>query len=56
MLRGIRGKDKKADSNGRELRQGIGLVLIVMISVAAFTSILLFMAYRLYPVLGVAVE
>ena len=58
ILRGmrIRGKDKKADSNGRELRQGIGLVFIVMISVVTVTSILLFMAYRQYPALGVAVE
>ena len=53
---GIRRKDKKADSNGRELRQGIGLVLIVIISLVAATSFLLFMAYRLHSVLGVAVE
>ncbi len=53
---GIRGKDKKADSNGRAFRQGIGLVLIVIISVVAVTLFLLFMAYWLHPVLGVAVE
>ena len=53
---GIRGKDKKADHNVKELRQGIGLVLIVMISVTAVTSFLVFMAYWLHPVLGVAVE
>ena len=53
---GIRGKDKKADSNGRAFRQGIELVLIVIISVVAVTLILLFMAYWLHPVLGVAVE
>lgn len=53
---GIRGKDKKADSNGRVFRQGIELVLIVIISVVAVTSFLLFMAYWLHPVLGVAVE
>ena len=53
---GIIGKDKKADSNGRVFRQGIELVLIVIISVVAVASFLLFMAYWLHPVLGVAVE
>ena len=53
---GIRGKDKKADSNGRACWQGIGLVLIVIISVVAVTLFLLFMAYWLHPVLGVVVE
>ena len=53
---GIRGKDSKEDSNGRAFRQGIGLVLIVVISVVAVTLFLLFMAYWLHPVLGVAVE
>ena len=53
---GIRGKEKKADSSGKALRQGIELVLIVIISVVAVTSFLLFMAYWLHPVLGVAVE
>ena len=58
ILRGMgaKGKEKEADSNGRALRQGIELVLIVLISVAAVTSFLLFMAYWLHPVLGVAVE
>ena len=58
MLRGtgIRGKEKKADYNGKELRQGIGLVFIVMISVAAVISFLLATAYRLHPILGAAVE
>ena len=53
---GIRGKDSKEDSNGRAFRQGIGLVLIVIISVVAITFFLLFMAYWLHPVLGVVVE
>ena len=53
---GIRGKDSKEDSNGRAFRQGIGLVLIVVISVVAVTLFLLFMAYWLHPVLGVVVE
>ena len=44
------------NSNGRAFRQGIELVLIVIISVVAVTLILLFMAYWLHPVLGVAVE
>lgn len=58
MLRGmwIRKKEKKADYNGKELWQGIGLVFIVMISVAAVTSFVLAMAYRLHPILGAAVE
>lgn len=58
ILRGMRigGNDKKADSNGRALRQGIELVFIVLISVAAAASFLLSMAYRLHPVLGAAVE
>ena len=38
---GIRGKDSKEDSNGRAFRQGIGLVLIVVISVVAVTLFLL---------------
>ncbi len=53
---GIRGKDSKEDSNGRAFRQGIGLVLIVIISVVAVTLFLLFMAYWLHPVLGVVAE
>ena len=53
---GIRGKDSKEDSNGRAFRQGIGLVLIVIISVVAVTFFLLFMANWLHPVLGVVVE
>ena len=53
---GIRGKDSKEDSNGRAFRQGIGLVLIVVISVVAVTLFLLFMAYWLHPVLGVVAE
>ncbi|MDE7201782.1 MAG: cobalamin biosynthesis protein, partial [Lachnospiraceae bacterium] len=58
ILRGIsiRGKDKKTDSNGRAFRQGIGLVLTVITSVAIVTSFLLFMAYWLHPILGVTVE
>ncbi|MDE7283849.1 MAG: adenosylcobinamide-phosphate synthase CbiB [Lachnospiraceae bacterium] len=58
ILRGAetREKDKKADKNGKEFRQGIGLVLIVIISVVAAATFLLFMAYRLHPVLGVVVE
>lgn len=53
---GIREEDKKADNNRKELRQGIVLVFIVIISVVAATSFLLLMAYWLHPVLGVAVE
>ncbi|MBD5550421.1 MAG: cobalamin biosynthesis protein CobD [Lachnospiraceae bacterium] len=53
---GIRGKDKKADDNRNELLQGIGLVIIVIISVVAVSSLLVFMAYWLHPVLGVGVE
>ena len=58
MLRGIgiRGKDSKADSNGRAFRQGIGLVLIVVISVVAVTLFLVFMADGLHPVVGVGGE
>lgn len=53
---GIRGKDKKADNNRNELRQGIELVIIVVISVSATTTFLLFMAYCLHPYLGMMVE
>ena len=58
VLRGIgdKRKDSKEDSNGRAFRQGIGLVLIVVISVVAVTLFLLFMAYWLHPVLGVVAE
>ncbi|MBD5541994.1 MAG: cobalamin biosynthesis protein CobD [Lachnospiraceae bacterium] len=52
----IRGKNKKTDNNRKELWQGIGLVLIVVVSVVAVISFLLFMAYWLHPYLGVAVE
>lgn len=54
--RGIIGQDKKADNNRKAYRQGIGLVLMVLISVGAVTSFLLFMAYWLHPALGVAAE
>ena len=53
---GIRGKNKKADDNRNELLQGIGLVLIVIISVVSVTLFLLFIAYRLHLILGVVVE
>ncbi len=53
---GIKGKDKKADNHRTQFRRGIGLALIVMVSVAAAASFLLLLAYRLHPVLGVAVE
>ncbi len=58
ILRGAetREKDKKTDNNGKEFRQGVGLVIIVIISVVAAATFLLFMAYWLHPVLGVAVE
>ena len=50
------GKGKQTEKNRRELRQGIGLVFIVMTSVVAAALFLLFMAYRLHPMLGAAVE
>lgn len=53
---GIRGKDKTADSSRKALGQGVELVFVVTVSVAAVTSFLLLMAYWLNPVLGVAAE
>lgn len=53
---GRKQEDKKADYNRKELWQGTGLVFFVMISVLVVTSLLLFLAYRLHPVLGMAAE
>lgn len=47
---------KKTADNGNEFRRGVRLVLIVMFSVVTVVCFLLFMAYRLHPILGVAVE
>lgn len=49
-------RKSKADSDRRELWQGIGLVLLVLVSVTAAATGLLSTAYRLHPVLGTAVE
>lgn len=47
---------KRADQNGKEFRQGIGLVFMTLTGVAAVASFLLAVAYRLHPVIGVAAE
>lgn len=49
-------RKSKADSDRKELWQGIGLVLLVLVSVTAAATGLLSTAYRLHPVLGTAVE
>ncbi|MCM1284059.1 MAG: adenosylcobinamide-phosphate synthase CbiB [Muribaculaceae bacterium] len=58
MLRGTGRREniKKADQNKRELWQGIGLVCMVSVSVTAVTAVLLLTAYRIHPVVGIAVE
>ncbi|MDE7176558.1 MAG: adenosylcobinamide-phosphate synthase CbiB [Lachnospiraceae bacterium] len=53
---GIKGKEKKTNHNGKELLLGLGLVFLVSVSVVAVTSFLLFMSYRVHPILGVVVE
>ncbi len=53
---GIKRKAKKADDRRNELRRGAELVLIVTISVVTAAAFLLFMAYKLHPILGTAVE
>lgn len=53
---GIKEKDKKTDNCKNEFWRGIGLVIIVIVSVVMVVSFLLFIAYRLYPILGVTLE
>lgn len=53
---GIKRKDKKTDKHRNEFRRGVGLVLIVIVSVAAVVFFLLFTAYRLHWLLGTAAE
>lgn len=57
-LRGIGAADreKAADQPKKELWQGAGLVLVVIISVEAVVLSLVLAAYRLHPILGMAVE
>ncbi len=46
----------EADKSGSELRQGVTMVLIVLVSVVMVSSFLLFAAYQIHPYVGMAVE
>ncbi len=48
--------DKNRKQEISELRQGVGLVIIVLISVVSVTSFVMFLAYRLHPYIGIAAE
>lgn len=47
---------KKGDTGRTEIWQGIGLVMIVLITVVIVTSFLLLAAYELHPYIGVILE
>jgi len=47
---------KKGDTGRTEIWQGIGLVMIVVITVVIVTSFLLLAAYELHPYIGVILE
>lgn len=53
---GTRRKDHKTGYNRNAFWRGTGLVLVVVTSVVTVVSFLLFVSYRLHPILGVVVE